>query len=237
MLELEIGLTTGVLYKSSYDIVERLNAVMDIGCEVVELGFVKINDFTEREVGKIKPEHLKDFKYVSLHAPVIHYGYNQETARVFELIKKINRIRPLDLVVFHPDTVINFGVFDDAAFNVGFENMDRRKQSHKTPEDFELIMVRDESFRFVLDVNHVFSNDPSMLLAAEFYRKFRDRISQIHLSGYKGYHDPLFKTEQVEIIRAIEDLTVPIIIESVLHTKDLQRELDYITQKIKELTE
>ena len=75
-----------------------------------------------------------------------------------------------------------------------------------------------------------------MALAKEFYDRFRGKIVQIHLSGYQGFHDPLFKTKQSEIIRAIEDLSVPIIIESILDPKELSAEIEYAKQKIKELS-
>ena len=71
-----------------------------------------------------------------------------------------------------------------------------------------------------------------MGLAKDFYSKFKDRIAQIHLSGYTGYHDPIFQTKQEEIIKAIQDFEVPIIIESVLAPEDLEKERQYILKVI-----
>lgn len=96
----------------------------------------------------------------------------------------------------------------------------------------ERIMQIDERFRFVLDVNHVFTNDATMRLAQEFYDRVGRRLAEIHLSGYAGYHEPLHYTRQTKIIAAIRDWNVPIIIESELSPATLETELKYITETI-----
>jgi len=128
--------------------------------------------------------------------------------------------------------VEDFSVFDGLGFTVAFENMDNRKESYRRPEDFEKLLSRNEKFRAVLDVNHIYTNDPSMKLAGLFYEKIGDKIAQIHLSGYAQLHDPLFQTKQKKIIESIQDFTVPIIIESTLESKDLENERDYILEVI-----
>ena len=97
------------------------------------------------------------------------------------------------------------------------------------------IMYKNERFRFVLDVNHVFTNDETMRLAEELYERVGRRLAEIHLSGYAGYHEPLHYTKQTKIIAAIRDFNVPVIIESVLSPETLEIELRYITETIKGL--
>lgn len=231
---IELGFSTGVLYKT-HSTKEALKLMRDSGYETVELGFVKLSGFEDGWFDELTADDLAGFKYVSFHAPKFDYGKNEGTYELFEKIKKIDEMRKLDLVVFHPDTIEDFSVFSEAGFNVSFENMDNRKESHQKPEDFDEIFSQDSKYKMILDVNHVYSNDPLMELAKGFYAKFKDRISQIHLSGYTGYHDPLFQTKQDEIIRAIQDFNIPIIIESVLAPEDLEKERNYVLEVISKI--
>ena len=45
MQELKLGFSTGCLYKSGLELREQLELLRSIDCKVVELGFVKLNDF------------------------------------------------------------------------------------------------------------------------------------------------------------------------------------------------
>lgn len=231
---IKLGFSTGVLHKT-HRTKGALKKMRDLGYDTVELGFVKLIGFEEGWLDELTAEDLSGFKYMSFHAPKFDYGKNEGTYELFEKIKKIDNMRKLNTVVFHPDTIEDFSVFSEAGFNVAFENMDNRKVSHQKPEDFDKIFFQPNKYGLVLDVNHIYSNDPSMELAKDFYTKFKDRISQIHLSGYTGYHDPLFRTKQEEIIRAIRDFEVPIIIESVLGPEDLEKERNYILEIVSKI--
>lgn len=233
---IRLGFSTGVLYKT-HRTKDALKIMRNLGYDIVELGFVKLSRIEEGWLEEISDEDLKGFNYISFHAPKFNYGDNDGTRSIFEKIEKINKIRKLNTVVVHPDPVENFEVFRNVSFHVSFENMDNRKISHKTPEDFD-IFTKNSGYGLVLDVNHIYSNDPSMALAKDFYNKFGDKITQIHLSGYVDYHDPLFRTMQKEIISSIQNFETPLIIESVLSTeKELNKERDYILNVISELNQ
>lgn len=231
---IKLGFSTGVLHKT-HRTKEALKAMRDLGYNTVELGFVKLNRIAEGWLNEISKADLEGFEYVSFHAPKFNYGKNKGTYELFDKIRRIDNMRKLNTVVFHPDTIKDFGVFEKAGFNIALENMDDRKESHQKTEDFDEIFSQDNNYKLVLDVNHIYSNDPSMELAKDFYTKFKDRISQIHLSGYTGYHDPIFQTKQEEIIRAVQNFNIPIIIESVLESKDLEKERNYILNAISNL--
>ena len=230
-MEIKLGFSTGALYKTSLDIVDRLRAIKGTGCRIVELNFLRLEELNLKQLAKLAPR-LDDFDHVGLHAPKHDYGQNDTTRRVFDSISELNEKRVLDMVVFHPDTVIDFGVFADVPFRVALENMDNRKGSYKTAAELEELFTRFPNFSMVLDVNHAFSNDPTTKLAADFYEKLGPKISWVHLSGYAGGHEPLFQTKQLEIIRSIWDFGMPIIIESVLAADELERERDFILQAI-----
>jgi len=228
---IKLGFSTGTLHKT-HSTKEALKIMRSLGYDTVELGFVNFQRIKDGWLDEISAEDLIGFKYVSLHAPKLNYGNNSDTELIFEKIGKINKIRKLDTVVFHPDPVEDFNVFKNVKFSVSFENMDDKKVSHQKPKDFEKIFPLSAEYRLVLDVNHIYTNDKSMKLAERFYEKFGDRISQFHVSGYTGYHDPLFKTGQTEIVKAISDFNIPMIIESVISAEDLEKERNCIIKLI-----
>ncbi|MBI2063607.1 MAG: hypothetical protein HYT65_01275 [Candidatus Yanofskybacteria bacterium] len=229
-----LGFSTGCLYRSGLSEVGRLNFLRDIGCRTVELGFVKFKDFIGVEFWKLRASDLRGFDYVSLHAPVSNYGFNGDTVEIFQQINWLNSWRPLDLVVFHPDTVEDFSIFRKAEFKFAFENMDKRKKTFKSVKDMAELAGQFEDFKMVLDVNHALTNDPTLALTAEFYKELGDKIAQIHLSGYAGYHEPLFQTQQAEIIKSIRNPNVPIIVEGVLKPEEVTMERDYILKVLGE---
>ncbi len=234
-----LGFSTGALYGSGLLTKTCLSIFKNLGCNAVELNFVRAKGLLENFEATALEDALRGFVHVSFHAPVlIRYGApDSETREIFARIDDLHRIRPLDLVVFHPETVVDFQPFTEVDFPVAFENMDNRKASCKNAEDIARILSLSEKFRFVLDVNHVFTNDETLRLANEFYERCGARLSQIHLSGYSGYHEPLYLTQQAQIIRAIRSPNVPIIIESVVSPDTIQKELDYIGQILKVATE
>ena len=89
----------------------------------------------------------------------------------------------------------------------------------------------------VLDLGHCKSNDKSLANAREMIEKFRDRIMEIHLSGYVIFHEPLHRTHQDDIIELCRELPdVPIIIESTFEendtAEDVYNEINYILERL-----
>jgi hypothetical protein len=232
-MELKFGFSTGSLHKE-FSTKEALAFLKKSGIKVVELGFVKMDRIQKGWADELTEEDLEGFNYMSLHSPVIKYGKNIETEIVFEKINKINKLRKLDLVVFHPDTVEDFSVFENQNFPIGFENMDNRKNAYKNPDDLQKLLDNSD-FGMILDVNHICTNDPTMTLAKEFYDRLGNKIKEIHLSGYTAYHEPLFQTLQRKIIESIVDFGVPIINEAVINSTDILKERDYVITEIEKI--
>ena len=229
----KLGFSTGVLHKT-HRTKDALKIMKDLGYDTVELGFVKLNRIEEGWLEELSEKDLGGFEHISFHAPVFNYGKNEGTDYIFKKIEKINNMRKLDAVVFHPDPIEDFGVFHEVNFNVALENMDNRKNSYHKAKDFDEIFSQTNKYKLVLDVNHIYTNDASMELAKSFYQKLKDRIVEIHLSGYAGYHEPLFQTKQVNIIKAVQNIKMPIIIESLLSLEDLEKERNYILKNLKQ---
>lgn len=234
-MNIQLGFSTGCFYKAPLTLSERLAMIRNADCRATELGLVKLHSFNSDDLDQLSAHDFAGFDHLSMHAPKFDYGDNEGTYKIFERIRRVNAIRTLDWVVIHPDTVVDFSVFQNAGFNVALENMDNRKASYKTPDEFVELLAQNPQFGFVLDVNHIYSNDPSMQLATDFYEKLGDRVTEIHLSGYTGYHEPISETRQLEIMRAIRGYDVPIIVESVLSPEDIEKERDYILRTANEL--
>ena len=71
-----------------------------------------------------------------------------------------------------------------------------------------------------------------MELAREFIKEFGDRLAEIHLSGYIKYHELIYVTKQREILEAIPELNIPIILEGVCTREhhDRKREVNYVRE-------
>lgn len=228
----KIGLTTGFAYKTINPIsTEALNICKRVSPDVVELNCIGGIDKGELHFLKnISPSDLKDFEHVSLHAPSsrIIYRNDKETKKILNLLEDAYRRLDVEYVVFHPDTIGDYSAFDDYVFPVAIENLDARKLSGKSVEDLKNIFQTFDC-RFVLDINHCFSIDPTLKLAKDLISEFEDRLCGVHISGFKEYHDLLHETKQTEIMEAVADLDVPMVIESrCADETEARKEYDYI---------
>lgn len=228
---MKIGFNT-----SDIDIIpllQKIDLFLAEGCTALEIGMMSL----EREK-QLTPDLDKvpwdKFSYHSLHAPVIDFIYRDDevTHSLLSRIEKLHEKYNFDLIVFHPNIVEDFNIFQKYNFPLAFENMDSRKTIATDVEGMKKIFALVDA-KMVLDLNHCYTVDPSMNLAREFYENFKDRISEIHLSGFETFHDPLYKTEQLEIIQAIPDKNLPIIIEAGQNSvEDIKNEFNYIIKNL-----
>lgn len=176
----------------------------------------------------ITKDDLAGFERLSLHAP----GRQKYTRDMLDIFQEAHNKLGFSCVVLHPHLVTDWSLFEPYAFPIAVENMDKQKPFGASLEDMENVFD-DIDAKMVLDLNHCFTLDSSMQLAHDLYKRFSDRIVEIHISGYDKLHEPLYLTKQIEIIKAIPDKNLPIIIESVFNSPDeLQQEFDYITQNL-----
>lgn len=229
-----IGATTGVFHPR-LSIKAALAQLRQAGVEYVEIGQNYASHTTD-VWHTITEADLIGFEKITLHAPASEsYENRAMVAIIFDKIRHLQSLCNLQHVVFHPDVVEDFSLFKNQPFTVAFENMDFHKAKYQSCGDMQEVFQKLPEARMVLDVNHVWTNDRSMALARELYNEFSERIAEVHISGFTKLHDPLFVTEQSEIIRAVEDTSVPLIIESQMNTvEDLQNEIAYITKVLSE---
>ena len=211
--------------KKAIDLGKKLN------CNAIELNCPDTKKTASR-LKNIKKEWLDDFKYKSIHGPGIIYKNNKRTKEILDIVEETcNRLK-LNCVVIHPDTIEDWRVFKKYSFTIGIENMDKRKSLGQTPQEFKKILKR--KYKLVLDMNHCYTVDKTMKIVEKFYQKFKKRIAHYHISGYIKLHEPLFISHRNEILNAIPNKNIPIIIESEFdNIEQVEKEYNYIIKHLK----
>lgn len=215
--EVMIGFGTGSFYKNLQPVSkEATDLVKGTGCNAIE--FCALNP---ERLDFFKDINVDNFRHVSLHAPDIEYRNDSFSLGVLNKIEKLHKRFNFKTVVVCPNYVVDFSVFEGFDFPLSFENMDKRKNFGTSVEDMRKIFNLLPNAKFVLDLTHVFTNDNSMKLAKEFVKEFKDRLVEIHLSGYRIHSDgdeqqhyPICVSKQKEILDSVP-FGIPIIIESV----------------------
>jgi len=225
----KIGFSNGALYKAT-DVTrpDAIRAIFSVAPDCIEI-------YAHDEPGRIDLaddycHEVRRFARRSVHTPTnVRYGINDATAINLKKINKIYFDIGAELAVVHGETVDDWSVFDDSPMQLAIENGDNRKDVFKDVDSLRNFLIDHKNWKMVLDLNHCFANDPTMKLADDFIKNLGDKIAQIHLSGFAGFHEPLFQTRQSEIVQRCHRLNVPIIIESVLpNIESLKIEFDYI---------
>lgn len=224
-----LGFNIGRLGKPSPSFYSQL------GCNAIEINLGRIDDVERYERMKnLTAEELAPFEHVSLHAPVgkISYGKNDVAKRVLDDIQGMYERLRFKHAVVHPHMVEDWSVFKNYSFPVATENMDDKKEVGRTVESLKEVFSKADIL-MVLDLNHCYVNDRTIQLAADMYAEFKDRVVQIHLSGFKTFHEPLCQTKQVEIIEAIPNKDLPIILESsVTSEEEVRAEYEYVKENL-----
>jgi|AntRauTorcE11897_2_1112592.scaffolds.fasta_scaffold13269_3 sugar phosphate isomerase/epimerase len=233
----KIGFSQGVMHKKldpcSKESIKILRSTNTNAIEVHYRGEDSLNRIKETL------KQIKEFKYRSMHAPSFIYRDNQETRDLLDKVVKFYNLIGASLAVVHPDKVENWNVFNNYPdINWAVENMDEQKDRYTGVKDFVEFFKENDNWGMVLDLGHCKANDKTMKLAQDFIDAFKDRIKEIHLSGYEILHEPLFRTKQKEIIKPCNQMDVPIIIESTFEIDDSKeevlKEFNYILESLNE---
>lgn len=229
----KIGFSTGVLYRVLDKFSpEAFEVYANSGSDLIEICWNNLGE-TDRLMNAVP--FAKNYSRKSIHLPSdVRYTTDDVTRSVLDKTLELYQAIGAELVVVHPDLIECTDLFDQYPMTFAAENMDNRKKAFKNVEDMKKFFDDHDSWGMVLDVNHCFSNDPSMKLADEFIAAFHDRIKQIHASGYTGYHEPLYQTKQEIILEAAKKVDVPIVIESIFETvDDVKTEFNYVTNVLR----
>jgi len=225
-----LGFSSGTLHRT-HDALspDTFDVFRKLGCNAIEVMFhnaVDVDKFLQ-----IQKSDLDGFEYVSLHAPM-YMGKEQDAEYRRALLAIVEKQKEINFqcVVLHPDMFETLDMLKEFDLPYAIENMDNRKSRYKNVEDLKQLFAEFDT-KFVLDLNHVYVNDQSMNLTTEFIREFGDRLTEIHLSGFEALHEPLFITKQTEILDALPDKSLPIILESGGNPPEyLEKEYGYVKE-------
>lgn len=229
----KVGFGNGSLWKVADKYSKStIDIYRSCGNDVIE---ICINNLSE--VSKLPRivSYINDFAYKSIHLPNdIAYKNDERTKRLLDVVSDYYKEINANLILVHPDIVEDWEIFNPYKLNWAVENMDKEKQKYKTVSDLAEFFKTKPDWKLVLDLNHCYTNDKTMKLARDMIDQFKNKISEIHLSGYINLHDPLFQTKQNFILDYCKETDVPIVIESVLDSvNDAEKEYKYIKEYLK----
>jgi hypothetical protein len=211
-----LGFTAG-RYKNEKYFLRKLDFFLKIGCNALELHPL-VECPTDFNLSKKVINYLHSFPYVSLHAPARNFQYdNSPSAKnVYSVIDDwINKLN-IKTVVIHPDKITYPEILLSKAWPYALENMDSTKKDGRTIDQISKWFERISNANMVLDLNHIFTNDETMNITEKFTGKFKDKITEIHISGYLNTemnHEPLTLSDCQHLRNYIFDKTLPVIME------------------------
>lgn len=226
-----LGFSSGCLWKTHDRMAkETFDVFRKLGCNALEIMYYDVESVSR--LAEISLDDLQGFEHISLHAPLLQEVPAQDLEGVLRQIEAAQKRIGFVYVVIHPDKSIDWKTLSKFAISFAVENMDNRKEAYRNVFDLQELFAQFD-VKMVLDLNHCFVNDSTMQLAKEFVEAFSDRIAGIHLSGFETFHDPLYKTQQQEILDAVFSKNIPIIIESGCETElDVEKEYLYVKNKL-----
>lgn len=230
-----LGFSTGTFEATGLTLNERIAFLHDLGCTALQLGYVKNERVAQEPIADIDIALLENFSWVSFHAPGSRWKYKRDdpgTQKLLQDIEVLHLKHPIDLVIFHPDSLDDLSVLDGYSFPIGIENMDDRKRSFQDAATLRSIFATHPHWKFVLDVHHAFLIDPEKR-ANELLSAFRDRLAEIHVSGYHDGHVPLYETQQDVMLDLIRGLDTPIILEGkTANLEAMKQEYQYVQSRL-----
>jgi len=179
---------------------------------------------------KLKKKLFK-FDFLSIHAP--KFGNPKEELKIISKLKELDQELDFNAITVHPDIISDFEIWDQSKLPIAMENMDKDKMVGKHIAFFKPLIKYD--FKFVVDLQHIYENDPSMKLGLDFLELFQGRLSHIHLSGSTSelHHSPTYLSENKDAIISLlkEAPEVPIILEGILgenRVAKIKKELEFV---------
>lgn len=221
-----IGFSSGALARSDYMRGLALQASMDF--TAIELSALREPEL-EPLVRAADTLCLKDFSYVSFHAPSSFKLLDEE--QVVELLTQLPKAWPL---VVHPDLITHHETWRTLGSRLCLENMDLRKRTGRTADEMEAAFELLPDAGFCLDLGHARQIDPTMGIAIEMLERFGERLRQLHVSevGTFGEHRRmgfLSRTAFATVVRRIP-ADVPVILESIVSESEMANEFEAARQ-------
>lgn len=236
-----LGVAISSESKTPDELITDLKSLLNLEDSAVELSLTveeKLQHVWNQDIFTL----VKKFHYRSIHAPVkttdgrlLSYP-SSKGKQLLEIIDGIAKGMQADTVLFHPDLITDFTYLNQKyGSRLAFENMDQSKPFGKTIEDLEMVFQQSPQAKWVFDINHSYTTDPTMTSAAKFYTHFKDRLCHYHISSFGGFHDCFVNTHEDIILQGIKDLKHPFIHEGHCFQKGIWlAEKEYIERMLSE---
>ena len=228
-----IGYSTGIFFKSSISLKTQVKKIAQSKATVIEIMLGEPSDLEEALL--LNMEDLDQFRHISIHSPSKNITYSEHSTDFIKQLHMLHTKLNAAYTVFHPDIIESISpimnIFEGSA---AIENMDVRKEFGKTALELSPLLEAYSDLKFVCDLNHIFSIDPSMELLKETEERFISRLVAYHVSGYVGPempHTELMGNDALKQLSFIKK-DVPIIHEGLFTQGKLNDELNLIEKHI-----
>lgn len=239
-MELLIGPSIGWLYGAGIKLVtEQEELISKTGANCLEIPLNGWDKEDERVVS-LSEGTFGDFPYKSLHLPTI-IDTMPNIAVALDIIDRYK----INTTLTHPQKVgfdYPMAIYETMRRKqilLSVENMDKAKDSGFAIND--LLWITDYcDLGFVLDVQHAYERDPSMIYASELFEALKDRLTHFHVSGETAdnIHSLLYKATNADAIinflgKVLKTNRAPLILEGEYSSsEELEREILFIIQEL-----
>lgn len=207
--------------------------VRELDVSGIEITFALKEELYSFRLSEDNRSWLRSLDYVTIHAPFDLIGGSagkDEVIRQLDIISALSDDVNAGNIIIHPDNLPPPEILKEYGFNVSTENLPPK--SRISMPDLKRVLDRYPEIGLCLDVSHAYlwsKHETRRLVKA-----FKDRITQVHLSGtYKRKdHQSLRSVTRAFLysIQPVKELNVPIVIEEDIETKSLRfvkKEIDY----------
>jgi hypothetical protein len=181
-----IGFSTGAIAYSDFR--RGLQMLLDRNVTIVEISALRMAEWAPL-IQALDHLDLSAFDYVSIHLPSAMNAAD-ESSVVESLTQIRDRRYPL---ILHPDAIQDFGPWREFGGLVCVENMDMRKLIGRTEPELGAIFRELPDANLCFDIGHAAQVDTTMAEAYFILKRYRDKITQIHVSevNSRSKHDSL----------------------------------------------
>lgn len=243
-LNMTLCLSTGCFWRTVGSRLEGLHLAEEKFSGLIdgiELCFADTEGFQKFEPDERSLEFMNKMKSNSMHAPIMDYGKNAETEKVFRKIRRIAKLAGLNHITFHPDKVKEFSALKNLGLPACIENLSdgERHKGWQKPGEIRAFLEKNPGFGFCFDVNHGMANG---IGPKEFLDVLGEKISCVHLNATetagRAEHNFVFSSSRGvrEKIEPVFSLAVPIIIEVDIEKEKvpmIRNEIAYVRKKMR----
>jgi endonuclease IV len=219
----KIGFSTGAVYSWDDSINRQIGILKKLGCNAIEISYGMVSSLDE-ELNMESIKYLKSLDYVSIHAPFfdnerndLYYTNSKLIRKLLTQLSRVYKSINAKSIVFHPNLIKDYSIFDKLTLNICLENMPRERNI--SIEQLSVLMHKQPKFNLVLDTAHAMSWKKSTLL--QLVTLFKDRIQYVHLSDRRYSirnkrlrdHQQLLSCSDLSKFDSLKKLNCPMIVE------------------------